>query len=62
MEKTTNKNRLSKESGEKLAKLRHELREFRFQSAGSRAKDVHKGRKIRRNIAKLLTGTNTKSK
>ena len=39
----------------RLANLRKDLRQFRFQSAGSRAKNVHAGKNIRREIARLLT-------
>ena len=44
----------------KIAEARKKLRQFRFQGAGSRAKNVHEGRNLRREIARLLTAKNVK--
>lgn len=44
-----------------LAGLRKDLRQFRFQGAGSRAKNVHAGKVLRRQIARILTATNAKA-
>lgn len=39
-----------------------ELRDFRFKSAGSRVRNVREGRNARRDIARILTELNKRSK
>ncbi len=41
---------------------REVLREFRFKSAGSRTRNVREGRATRREIARMLTELNRRSK
>lgn len=43
-----------------LAEKRKSLRVFRFGAAGSKARDVKEGRKIRKDIARILTAHNSK--
>jgi ribosomal protein L29 len=38
-----------------LAQMREEMRTMRFNGAGARSKDPHAGRKMRRDIARILT-------
>lgn len=38
-----------------IAQMREALRVFRFGEAGSRTRNVREGRKLRRDIARLLT-------
>ena len=42
-----------------LAKKREELREVRFQAAGSRSKNVKQAKNLRKEIARLLTELNS---
>lgn len=43
-----------------LAEKRAELREFRFGLAGSKTKNIKKGRGLRKEIARVLTELNTR--
>ena len=43
-----------------LAEKRVELREFRFGLAGSKTKNIKKGRGLRKDIARVLTELNTR--
>ena len=59
MATTTKKQNFKGQSIEALAKALSEkqtaLRNFRFGSAGSKAKNVREGRAIRRDIARIMT-------
>ena len=43
-----------------LAATREKLREFRFQGAGSRTRNVREGRELRKHIARILTEVNAR--
>lgn len=57
---------LHKTSIKDLQKMLHDkreaLRDFRFKSAGSRVRNVKEGRNDRRDIARILTELNGRSK
>jgi len=45
-----------------LVALRKDLREFRFSIAGSKTRDTKEGRNTRKEIARILTELNARSK
>ncbi|MEX0673047.1 MAG: 50S ribosomal protein L29 [Candidatus Paceibacterota bacterium] len=46
------------ELGKALNEKRKELREFRFNIAGTKTRDVKEGRNLRKDIARILTELN----
>ena len=55
------KNISDKDLNKELSQKRESLRLFRFGVAGSKSKDIRKGRNTRKDIAKILTEKNSRS-
>lgn len=53
-------NKSVKDLEKMLVEKREELRAFRFGVAGSKVRDIKKGRNVRREIARILTELNTR--
>jgi ribosomal protein L29 len=60
MKKTDFTEKTTPELVKLLKEQREELRGIRFGAAGSRMKDAHAGRKVRRDIARILTALTAK--
>ncbi len=56
------KEKKDKELCDLLREKRKALREYRFSAAGSRSSDVNSGKKLRREVAQVLTELNSRNK
>jgi ribosomal protein L29 len=56
------KNKNQKELEKALADKRLELRNFRFGTSGSKARNVKEGKNLRKDIARILTEINRSTK
>ncbi len=54
------KNTSDKDLNKELSQKKEVLRLFRFGVAGSKSKDIRKGRNVRKDIAKILTEKNSR--
>ena len=62
MKKLDLKTKTAADMGKMLADKREALRVFRFGAAGAKTKNVKEGRAIRKDIARILTAVNDKTK